>query len=206
MGSTFWYWHRNKIMAITFAAIGLVAFILSYVFFGLRYGFGYLVSSPFTIINILINLVILLMLLITNIQNDNRAFNAITMLVFLVVWDMIVSWLPGGLGLYGVFGSSPLLLTLGIFLLLSTVGTAVLGVCSFVFLFRYRLGRASFERLMLFFRLFAAVLTVELVLEVVTIVLYAGFEPFSFTFYVLSNLSIASTGVACLFTLRRLRV
>lgn len=205
MNKYFWQLHRNKIFAVTLSALGVISFVVAYVVFGLGFGFNFLTASPFTIINLVLNLVILTLLLINNIRNDNRAFGAVMMVVFLAVWGLIVSWLPGGSGLYAVFNAGPGIVTLGVFLLLFAAASIALGIVTYVFLFRYRLGRTSFERQMLFSRLFVACLVVELILEVVTIFSLIAFDAYTFTYYLLANLSMAFAGVACLFTLRRLR-
>ena len=80
-----------------------------------------------------------------------------------------------------------------------------MGIVTYIFLFRYRLGRTSYQRQMLFARLFVACFAVEQVLEVALTVLLGGFEPYAFSYYLFGNLAIVSSAVACLFTLRRLR-
>ena len=201
----FWRIHRNKTFAVCFSTLAVFSFIVAYLIYGIGFGFQYLVASPFTIINLVLTLIILVMLLITNIQNDNRAFAAIMMLFFLMVWDMIISWLPGGANLGSAFGGNPGAMTLAIIMLVAAAGAIAVGVVAFIFLFRYRVGRASFEKTMLFSYILVGCFSLEQILEIVLVVMLIGFEPYSFVYYLLSNLSLVFAGVACLFTLRRLR-
>lgn len=201
----YWRLHKNKILAVSFAAVSEASYIASIIAYGLLVGWVAIFGTFFGILNILLTFIILTMLLVTNIQNDNRAWTAITMIVFLVVWDMVFSLLPGGSSLYVAFTSDVPLLVLGVFLLLSMNATGAFGVVTFIFLYRYRLGRTSYERLILWARLFTGCLAVMSVLQVVLSIMLFGTGPLYVFYAILSDFAVVAAGIAVLFTLRRLR-
>ena len=198
--------HRNKFFAILFASLGLAAFVGYIIISGIGSGWAIL-SSPGTIISALLTLVIFSMLLVTNIQNDNAAFNAIAMFVFMVAWDMIWSLLPFNssysiiLALSGDTGVK----AIGIVAVISCALCAGAGIAFFIYLYRYRLGRVEFRKCNLWAWLFLAAVTLESIIEFVTLLLVFGPSGENGALLALYVLPEVFMGISSLFTLQRLR-
>lgn len=198
--------YHNKIFAILFASLGLAAFVGYLIVSGINAGWA-MFSSPGTIISALLTFVIFSMLLVTNIQNDNAAFNAISMFVFMVAWDMIWSLLPFNtnysiiLALSGDVGVK----AIGIVAIISCALCAGAGLAFFVYLFRYRVGRIEFRKCNLWAWLFLASVTLESIIEFVTLLLLFGPSGENVVLLALYVLPEVFMGIASLFTLQRLR-
>lgn len=199
--------YRNKICAVSFASLGVITFVLQSIFYGLEFGWNVYVQSPFRMISVLITLVVFVMLLVTNIQNDNRAISAIFMFVFMVAWGAFLSLIPtsSDLNLYGAFSGNGLLVTLAVFELLFTAATVGAGVTFYVFLVRYTMGRTPFGRCFLWSLLFLGALIISGVLE--TALFFTLFTPDKFLalYLALNIFPDLFMGAAVVFTLLRLK-
>ena len=207
MNSAFWRLHRNKIFAVSFAALAVATFVAQYILTGVFYGWNNVFTGPLPIINASITLGIFLMILVTNIRNDDRAYNGILMFVFLIAWRLVWSFLPQGLSLGSLIGSSrPEYVATAVLDLLLGLGAAGLGVTLYVFVFRYRMGRGDFNLVRLFAVLFALALALlagaDLALYLLSISTISA--PYA-ALCVCAVLPDALMGVAVAFTLERLR-
>ena len=205
MERSFWILHRNKIMAIAFCGLGIGTYIGQLIFLGVVYGWTGVFAGPWAYFNILITSVVYVMLLITNNQNDNRAYQAISLLVFFQVYDAIWTFLPIGSNFVGYFfGAFPSWL-FGVLLANTALMVIGAGVVMYIFLLRYRMMRGTYKRLWLW----ALLLLVAMVLDAIAIAVASfvliGWSPLLLAEQLLVSLPDIFMIVACLFTIRRLR-
>ena len=201
----FWRRYRNKVLAISLSALATLGYAASFLVYGFCFGWQSLLSSPISLINIFITLVVYLMVVVTNIQNDNRAFGACSMFVFLIAWRMALAFLPRGGSLWSWIVSGSFLGGVAITTVLLYGGAAVLGVFFYVFLFRYRLGRVGFRPLRGLGWGFAASLAAVSAAEITLYLLTFGATPAAVAYALLSYLPDVAMASAVMFTLERLR-
>ena len=205
MNRAFWNIHKNKIMAIAFCGLGIAVYIAQLVFLGVFIGWSNYFAGFWSYINIVITSVVYLMLLITNIQNDNRAYVAIELLTVFLIYDAIWAFLPIGNNLFQFFGMGFPTWLYGLILVLTAGGVIGMGIPFLIFLIRYRLMRGSYEQLSLWAYLFVGAVALDAIANIVIGIFLYGGDAKSIALQLLLVLPDVFMMVACLFTLRRLR-
>lgn len=206
MQTGFWRKYRNKIFAVAFSGLATFGFLARFIMAGVVSGWASVFTGPVAIINAIITLFVFGTILVTNIFNDDRAYNGISFFVFLMAWRLIWSFLPTGLNLGALFSGSPLGTTLAVLDAVFAAASAGLGIVLYVFIFRYRLGRGDFKKVRLFAILFACALAGLSAVEIcVDLLLATSITPTFVVMALLFDLPEALMGVAVAFTLERLR-
>ena len=197
----------NKFFAVLFSAMALLFLIAEFVASGAYYGFGAIMTFS-GIWNYLLLLGCLLLLLIFNLRNDDRAYAGISLLIFFAAFD----------GFFGIGTSVEYVSyfaknnqSVGMFIaflsILFWIGQLGMGVVSYIFVARYRFGRTNNFKLV---RLFVCLFLLSLVLTGICQVsmnayagFYSGYQPCLIdSFY---YLCLIVGGASAFFTLNRLR-
>ena len=201
----YWNLHKNKILAVGFASLAIAVFLAEHVFITVQFGWGYYKNSPFTVFNILLTLFVYVFLLVTNIQNDDRAYSAIHVFLFFIVYDMVWAFLPTGFNVISAFQVPWPWFLFSIIMAIGVVATGVFGVFSYINLFRYRIGRIAFEKTWRFIWLFTLSFVAYSLVAILLMAYMLGGTGTAVTYAVLAFLPDALLALSVLFTVLRLR-
>ena len=202
--SVFLRLHRNKILAITFAALACALFLSVYLYLEIATGWTYFRSDFRNLWNFILTAVVYSLILVANIRNDNIAYHGILMFVFIAAFSFVWGIIYGSIDLADTFLSGEaayVLIAVG--LLMFRIGAIALGFVLYAFIWRYGAMRlTSFKPVRMLAIAFAIVLTISCVFQALVLSMF-GIE----TLFLSIGLPIAEAlmAVAIIFTLERLR-
>ena len=197
---------RNKILSISLASLALAAFITGLVLYYSSVPVDTSADTFITVFYYIFEGGILAFLLVTNIRNDPRAYQAILMWIFWFFLDEIETLFFSRSSFVSVFqpGVDPSWASLFIFYITLVASSLGLGIALYIFVRRYMFGGGvPFARVRLFAVLYAGVSAATLVLDLVITRHFLGeiYLTSGIMFLVCRFLA----NVAIVFTLERLK-
>lgn len=199
--------HRyNKILAVTFATLAVGFFLAEVVIFYFGQG-GLVVNSPNAFLRLVYFIFlggILSYLLVTNINNDPRAYQAILMWIFWFIIDEIQAFFYS-YSLFNVIKEDVgfIKATLAIGQPAMSLLCLALGIVLYVTVRRYMFYSLNkFSTVRLFAIVYTVVLTLSYVLETVLVILMGAKVGLADIFLIVSK---SCADIAMVFTLERLR-
>ena len=197
--------YRNKILAISFSGLALLAYLSYYllleIFTNWTYFRGSFSSNPFAIFSFAIGLFAYGTILIGNINNDPRAYRGISLFVAYTTFGAFLNIFFNTLE--GIVTGALLYVLTSVRTIIS-VATLVVGIFLYINAWRYMLGNNNFKKVKLFSFLFALILSAVSTLDIVLAIVFTSSSIGTFFLLILLSLSEALLGWGILFTLRRL--
>lgn len=204
--------YKNKILAIGFASLALIAFFTYYIMEVARFGFGFFTQDAFTIWNMVVVFIAYAMIFFCNITNDSSAYQGILMFVFMVVAGQILSSIDTVIDcIRNISGESPEVIVVTVLHILFMLGQIFVGVCLYLNSRRYMRGLSDdFKKLRLYGILFTVMLALShgAIITLVALLMFGYatvFDWVSFLSLFLLPISEVLMSVSVNFTLERLR-
>lgn len=204
--------YKNKILAIGFASLALIAFFAYYIMEVVRFGFSFFTQDAFTIWNMVVVFIAYAMIFFCNITNDSSAYQGILMFVFMVVAGQILSSIDTVIDcIRNISGESPEVIVVTVLHILFMLGQIFVGVCLYLNSRRYMRGLSDdFKKLRLYGILFTVMLALShgAIITLVTLLMFGYatvFDWVSFLSLFLLPISEVLMSVSVNFTLERLR-
>ena len=199
--------HRNKILALTFSSLGLLAYLgyYAYIWISTKSFF----TDPWEFWNFAITFVAYLVIFIGNVNNDNVAYVGILIFVFMLAVDQIIVGIESAFLFIAQLSSGGLALTgliLNFAALALTIALGVIGILLYIKILQYRRNpNRDFTKVRLYGILYASLLFASLAFRLAVMFMSGSSSALLGFLVVLVPLSEVFTAVSIVFTLERLR-
>lgn len=199
---------RNKILAIGFSALGTACYLVCVIRFLIASasGFG---SSDYIIslISHIFEFGLMAYLLLCNINNDNRAYNAILMWIFWFFLDQFREVIYGQLGLFSALRTGNIyFIAFATIAFGAGIASFAVGLTLYLTLRRYMVGREdSFKRIRRLAIAYASLAGATLLFQSIVFFFVSGLPPMLVMEILLATIAELFIHIAVIFTLERLR-
>lgn len=202
---------KNKIFAVTFLGLACFCFFGYYLLAEIDSSFSYFRSSNWTaILYFLLDAAMYLILLVTNIRNDDFAYTGIALFVSMETFSYIQQLFYGQISsLPALMSGNPLVACFYTFYLLFLSAEAGTGIALYIFVLRYQRGYPNFKPVRILGILFACFIGLTSLVNSLLIVFSLGTQlvlPWSLIVSLIA-IPLAETfaSVGIVFTLERLK-
>lgn len=155
--------YKNKILAISFASLALIAFFTYYIMGLVQSGISFFTQNEFSIWNMIVVFVAYATIFFCNITNDSYAYQGILMFVFLIVADQILSCFVRVVAcIANIMTMNPVVIAFTFLQVAFIAGQIYVGVCFYLNSRRYMRGLTdNFKKLRIYGILFTSMLTLS---------------------------------------------